>query len=279
MTKKVALVTGAGRGIGKELALGLASAGMNVGVLARSTAELEDTAESIRAAGGGVHVLTADVADWGAVQTAVASAVSRLGPIDLLINNAGIGDPGGEFWEVEIEDWWRVHEVNVRGVALATRAVLPGMIARRSGRIVNIASDIAIRATARNLAYSSSKAAVLRLTENLALATKQHGVFVFAVSPGLVRTRLTEKTWQTMEATLAAGEPPPDGLLPAHWAPPGAIVRLVLALAEGGADSLSGRYIHATKDELEQMLRSAVEIERQELYTMKLRKLPKPGLV
>jgi NAD(P)-dependent dehydrogenase (short-subunit alcohol dehydrogenase family) len=161
----------------------------------------------------------------------------------------------------------------LRGVALVTRAVLPEMIARGAGRVINVASDIAERATPRNLAYASSKAAVIRFTENLAMAARPHGVFVFAVSPGLVRTRLTEASWQSMLASGVEGTPHPGGLVASDWSSPELVARLVLELASNVADDLTGRYIHARKDDLAKMLARIDEIRAQSLYTLKIRKL------
>jgi NAD(P)-dependent dehydrogenase (short-subunit alcohol dehydrogenase family) len=268
MRGKMALVTGGGRGIGRAIAASFAAAGATVAILARSDDEVQATATTISACGGRGIPFVADVTDLDAMQRVVGELRDNHGPVDVLVNNAGVADPQGAFWDVDLDAWWRVHEINVRGVAVTTRLVLPDMIARRAGRIISIGSDIAERPTTRNLAYASSKAAVLRFTENLALATRPHGLAVFAVSPGMVRTRLTEARWRSSEASEIDRQQSST-----EWSPPELVAQLVLELAQGRADELTGRYIHARKDSVDQMLSRVDEIRRRDLYTMKLRRL------
>jgi 3-oxoacyl-[acyl-carrier protein] reductase len=248
---QVALVTGAGRGIGANVASKLAEAGMRVAVSARSADQVEAVAEEI----GGLAVV-ADVSTRQEVEAMVAKVESELGGIDLLVANAGIAIWESNAWEVEPADWWHVQEVNVLGVYLCCSAVIPGMIERGRGRIVITASGAAYLPGSKSTAYSSSKASVTRFGETLALQLKPHGIPVFPISPGLVRTEMTEGTFSD----------------DAPWTPPEAAPELVLALASGRFDPLSGRYLHAEHDPPDELEQRVDEILRGDLNAIRLRR-------
>jgi NAD(P)-dependent dehydrogenase (short-subunit alcohol dehydrogenase family) len=248
---KVALVTGGGRGIGANIARRLAEAGLRVAVSARSADEVEAVAKEF----GGLAVV-ADVSTRQEVEAMVAKVESELGGIDLLVANAGIDIRENNAWELEPADWWHVHEVNLLGVYLCCRAVIPGMIERGGGRIVLTASGAAYLPGSKSTAYSSSKAAVTRFGETLALQLKPYGIPVFPISPGLVRTEMTEDVF-------------PDD---APWTPPEAAPELVLALASGRFDGLSGRYLHAEHDPPDELERRLDEILRDDLNAIRLRR-------
>jgi short chain dehydrogenase len=144
LTDSVALVTGGGRGIGRAIALALAREGAAIAIAARSPEELGRTLAELHVIHGRAIAVRADVTDRAAVERTVADTEARLGPIDFLVNNAGSASTVGPIWEVDPDEWWREVEVNLRGPLLCARAVLPGMIARRRGRIVNMASGIAL---------------------------------------------------------------------------------------------------------------------------------------
>ena len=139
-SNQIILITGGGRGLGRAIALGAAQTGVQVAVTARSKSELEETVELIQQAGGRAVALPADVTDHPAVVKVVAAAESQLGPIDVLINSAGSFQALGAAAQIDPDEWWREVEINLRGPFLCAHAVLPGMMARRSGRIINIAS-------------------------------------------------------------------------------------------------------------------------------------------
>ena len=139
---RVALVTGGARGLGRVYALALAEAGAVVAVAARSADLLAETVTEIEAAGGRAVAVPTDVAHRPAVDALVAEVERRLGPVDVLVNNAGIGGPFGPFADTDPDAWWRCLEVNLRGPALCARAVLPGMLLRRRGRIINVTSSL-----------------------------------------------------------------------------------------------------------------------------------------
>jgi NAD(P)-dependent dehydrogenase (short-subunit alcohol dehydrogenase family) len=251
MEGQIALVTGGGRGIGAGIARELADAGMKVAVSARSRDQVEAVAEEI----GGLAV-AADVSRQEDVERMVAEVERGLGPIDLLANNAGIAAWEERAWEVPVEDWWHVFEVNVLGVYLCCRAVIPGMIERGRGRIVNTGSGAAYLPGLRNTAYGASKAALSRFGEALANQLRDDDIPVFTISPGLVRTEMTEERF------------PED----APWTPPELAPRLVRVLASGRADSLRGRYIHAEHDDVEDLIRRADEIVEHDLNAIRLQR-------
>jgi NAD(P)-dependent dehydrogenase (short-subunit alcohol dehydrogenase family) len=189
---QIALITGGSRGLGRAFAYALAQSGAQVVVVARSVAPLDETVAHIRMAGGTAAAMAADMTDWAAVSQVVATVEHQIGPIDVLINSAGIVSPLGPFWQVDPDEWWRSLEINVRSVFLGTRAVLPAMIARRRGRVLNLASAAGTVAIPYGSAYVTGKTAVIRLTETVAAETKAHGVQLFAIHPGNVRTAMTE---------------------------------------------------------------------------------------
>jgi len=248
---QVALVTGGGRGIGAGMARELASAGARVAVAARTREQVEEIAQEI----GGL-ALEVDVTDRSGVERMVAQTERELGPIDLLAANAGIGNVSGGIWESEPDEWWRVLEVNVLGVYLTCRAVIPGMLERGSGRIVITGSGAGYLPNASSTAYTSSKAAVNRFAETLANSLGETPVHVFLISPGLVRTEMTEGNFSD----------------DAPWTPPELAPQLVRVLASGRADALAGRYLHAEHDDIEDLIRRAEEVEREDLNAIRLRR-------
>jgi 3-oxoacyl-[acyl-carrier protein] reductase len=187
---KVALVTGAGKGIGRAVALALAQEGVHVGLLARSESQLQDVAAEIKALGGKTAVVAADVSDRAAVEAAVAQIEQELGPLDILINNAGISS-FGKFLELDPKEWERMIQVNLMGVYYTTRAVLPQMIARQTGDIINISSSAGQRGAAGASAYSASKFAVMGLTESLMQEVRKHNIRVSALTPSTIATELS----------------------------------------------------------------------------------------
>lgn len=251
------LITGANRGIGRELALGLAERGLSLGLLARDEAALEAVAAECREWGATVAVGVADVVDAAAVETAVREITDVLGGINLLVNNAGIIEPVEEdFVQTSIEDTWQVVEVNVRGPLLVTHAVLPSMLAAGGGRIVNISSGAAYKAMTVYTGYAVSKGALARFTAQLDAQYRSRGVYPFDVTPGHVETDMTRS-------------------MPTHagrtsWTPPSAVVEMVAAIAAGQLDELAGRHLRAGTDTIEALLARAPEIIERDARVLRL---------
>jgi NAD(P)-dependent dehydrogenase (short-subunit alcohol dehydrogenase family) len=280
LTGSVALVTGGGRGIGRLVGHALAGAGMIVGLVARSEDELAESVALIEAAGGVAASATADVSDEWAVAQAITKLRHELGPVDLLINNAGIVGPVGPAWEVDRDEWWRTMEVNLRGTLLCTQLVLPEMVGRRRGRIMNISSHAGVFRWPLVSAYSVSKAAVVKFTENLAHETRRHGISVFSVHPGLLPIGLAEMA--------LANSSPPDSyeacvfawirqeIAEGRGADPARAVELIVDLASGRYDNLSGRQL-SVHDDIDAVLARIDDVRDTELYVLGVHTLPAAG--
>jgi NAD(P)-dependent dehydrogenase (short-subunit alcohol dehydrogenase family) len=195
----------------------------------------------------------------------VAAAERALGPVTLLVNNAGVLQPIGLAWEVDPDAWWRCLEVNLRGPYLCARAVLPGMVARRAGRIVNIASGAAGGPCPDGTAYGSSKAALVRFTDSLAAETREFGVAVFAVDPGNVETAMHAYLGQSAAWLKRRGRHAP------RYTPAAQTGALVAALAAGRADALSGRFLRVS-DDVAALAREAEAIQQDDRYALRVRR-------
>jgi NAD(P)-dependent dehydrogenase (short-subunit alcohol dehydrogenase family) len=265
---QVAIVTGGGRGIGRAIALGLAKAGCTVALVARSEDQLAETARQITQLSSRAISVTADVSDPAAVERIVREVEKSLGSVNLLVNNAGVAGPIGPTWETDPDDWWRCLEVNLRGPMLCSRAVLPGMIARGGGRIVNVASGAGTFAIPYLGAYVTSKTALIRFTEILALEAAQHGVNVFAIEPGTVRTAMAEYALESKEGKRWLpwlGEVFQRG----EDVPPDHPADLVVLLASGRVDALSGRFF-TIKDDVVGLVERAGGEGLGDLQTLRL---------
>jgi len=188
---KNVLVTGAGKGIGRALSVALAKEGANLAVLARTKKDLEDLADEVSKWNIKVCLLVADVGDMHAVNDAVEKAVKELGPIDILVNNAGVAKLG-KFLDVKPEDVEQMIRVNLLGIYYTTRAVLPSMIERKTGDIINISSTAGLRGSASTAAYSASKFGVFGLSESLMQEVRKHNIRVMAMAPSTVVTQLAQ---------------------------------------------------------------------------------------
>ncbi|GAB3437009.1 SDR family NAD(P)-dependent oxidoreductase [Flindersiella endophytica] len=251
----VALVTGASRGIGRDIAIGLARKGIAVGLVARDG----DALERVRAeCGPKAAIATADVTSGEQVREAVAAVREQLGPIDLLVNNAGrIESSEVPLWEADPDEWWAIVETDLRGPFLFCHAVLPEMVSRGAGRIVNLTSGVAIADGVIYSGYRAAKTALVRVTAAIIAAAGERGITAFDVSPGHVATDMT----LSMEMHRGRTE----------WTPPEAVTDIVTTIAAGRADSLSGRYLRAGTDDIEALLARADELSRLDARTLRLR--------
>lgn len=189
---KVALITGAGKGIGRSTAIELAKEGVNIGLIARTEADLKAVASELEAFDVQVAYATADVSSMEEVNAAVEHLHTKLGATDILINNAGIGK-FGSFLELDPAEWKQIIDVNLMGVYYVTRAVLPQLIEKNGGDIINISSTAGQKGAPVTSAYSASKFGVLGLTESLALEVRKHNIRVTALTPSTVATELAYK--------------------------------------------------------------------------------------
>ena len=262
MESKNVLITGGSRGLGRAMAVALSDQGHSVAITGRDDEKLKEVVKDLP---GGVAI-HADVTDPAHTLAVVDEVTQDIGPIDVLINNAGIGGKGGpqNLVDMDADDWWRVQETNLRGPMLYTKAVLPGMIDRGSGVIVNMGSYIGIRPAAMATAYGTSKAALARFSDCLAMEVADAGVQVFCVSPGIVLTDMTRNL------PFIKDIPEQDFYHPED------ITSLVGELMTGNFAALSGRFIHVS-DNLQELLDNVERLGAERLYQLSLHDLE--GLV
>jgi len=249
---KNAIVTGAGRGFGKAIALRFAAEGAAVTVTSRSKPQLDETVKEIEAAGGKALAVAGDVTNRDDVAKVVAAAREAFGPIDILISNAGITGPFGPLYAIDPDDWWDAQRVHVRGALLYSSAVLPEMVERKTGHIIVISALAATVVGPNMSAYCVAKSSQNRLVEHIAAEVKPFNVAAFAIEPGMVVTDLAKgtkdddgaKRWmpQMVEriATLEKDVDPGPGLAKC--------AELCVKLASGRFDSMSGQYFDVRDD-------------------------------
>ena len=195
LANRVALITGAGRGIGRAIAIAYAAEGAKVALTARSKGELEEVVGRIRDAGGAALAFLADLGDRAVPQKVVDDVQRALGPVEILVNNAGVGSSSNPRPVVEFDDdfWDRTLAINLTAPYLLCKAVLPGMLARRWGRIITIASVNGKIGSLHGAAYAASKHGVLGLTRTLAMEVAGQGIAVNAICPGPVHTVMNDR--------------------------------------------------------------------------------------
>jgi 3-oxoacyl-[acyl-carrier protein] reductase len=250
LTGKVAVVTGAGRGIGRAVALAFVREGAAVALTARSNQELESVSEEVRRLGGTCAVLPADVTRQGDVDALFAKAHNELGHVDILVNNAGALGPIEHFENADMDAWQDIFDVNVIGVARCIRAALPTMIERRSGKIINVGSDAArsdgwAASNFEHTAYAASKAAVIRLTEVLAVQVRRYGINVNCAG-AWADTVMSVEARQRL--AVLRGEKPMGALdeIPmSQWVDPEENAPLFVFLASSLSDHITGQYMEA----------------------------------
>lgn len=257
---QVALITGGGRGFGKAIAKAFAAAGAAVTVTARSTKQLDTTVREIKAAGGKAFAVPGDVTNSKDVERVIGAAHKHFGPATLLVNNAGLAGPFGPIGTIDPDEWWASQAVHVRGPFLYISGVLPEMIRKRAGRIINIASLGGTRVEPNLSAYCIGKGTEIRLTEQVAAEVKQHGISTFAIEPGTVYTDMAEATindptaQRWMPGMVAVLKDIKDKSDPAVGF--AKCASMCLALASGRYDALTGRYL-TPEDNFDELLRQA----------------------
>jgi NAD(P)-dependent dehydrogenase (short-subunit alcohol dehydrogenase family) len=230
-------VTGASTGIGRHLVQGLAWQGATVAGMARGVDRLQEVMSDVtEATGAPTLAVPADVTDRHAVDRAVGRVLEDFGRIDLLINNAGLMDAAEvPIWQADADQWWSVVESHIRGSFLLVKAVVPQMVERRSGRVINLASGLSTRGTPIYSAYSVGKTGLMRLTETLAQGLAGTGVHAFDLAPGVVRTDMTAKMSIHDKRT--------------DWTEPEQVVDLAVAIASGALDGWAGRMLYTGLDD------------------------------
>lgn len=249
---QVVLVTGAGRGIGRAIADLFVREGARVAYVARTAQDVVQAARAADPEGRRTLALSADVAEAGAPQQILAAVERKFGFVTLLVNNAGVAGPVGPFWESDLSEWRRAFEINFHATASLCHAVLPRMIMARRGRIINVASDAALGPFAHASAYGTSKTALVRFTEALAVELRHTPVRIFAIHPGVIRTGMNESSLASADVQRFL----PDfcRIFEQHRdVRPDGAVNLVARLASGSYDRLSGRYL-AYDDNLDQLV-------------------------
>jgi len=245
LTGRKALITGGANGIGRATALRLAREGCDIALLDREPSE--ETAAAVRALGREAHVAVGDVTDEASVTAAANQLVKALGPVDVLVNSAGILRLGSLI-EMDPKDWRNSFAVNVDGIFWTCRAVLPGMVARKQGRVINMASWLGKKAIANYSAYCASKFAVIGVTQSLAMEMAPHGITVNAVCPGLiVETRMRDESEAQHQALgLPMAKDRVNTIPMGRLGLPNDVARLVCFLASDESDYMTGQSINIT---------------------------------
>ncbi|MCU0228887.1 MAG: SDR family oxidoreductase [Bryobacterales bacterium] len=262
---KTAIVTGAGRGIGKRLALGLAEAGCRVALVARTAAQLQLTQLEIEAKGGAGLPYVADVCSYATLETVTRQIRADLGPVDVLVAAAGVQGPIGPFWQTDPSEWNQTVETNLMGVMHTIRLVLPEMVTRRKGKIVVVGGRGVSHARPYFTAYAASKAALGRLVESLAEELVEHNVQVNCLAPGNTYTHMTDQIldageragWRDQETAVKVRQT--GGVAPQKQIEP------ALFLASSQSNHVTGKIIHVD-DDWKTLLESTVPAE---LYTLR----------
>ncbi len=249
LENQIVIVTGAGRGIGKSIVLHCAQEGAHVVLAARTGSELQETANEIKQANGEATIIPTDVAIPRQVDQLIERTESEIGPIDTMVNNAGRLGAVGPMWEADPDNWWKDVEVNVFGVFLCCRAAIQKMNGRNRGRIINMAGGGTSSPFPFASAYGCSKAAVMRITDTLAIELDQtdSSVKVFAITPGFVRTAMTE-SFMKSEDKQKWMDPLVQRLEQGDDVPPDLAAKMVVEISAGNLDNMHGRFLISERD-------------------------------
>ena len=266
---KVAIITGAGRGIGKAISLAYAQEGADIIVISRTVSEVEETAKQIQSLGHKALSISADVSKPEDVKNAVDASIKEFGKVDILVNAAGIQGPIGSVLENDINYWIQTINVNLIGTFLFTKAVLPAMIEHRKGKIINFSGGGATSPRPYFTAYAASKGAVVHFTESLAEEVKKFNIQVNAIAPGAVNTRMLD---QVLSANDLAGEKESakaKDQLNSGGTPLEKPAKLAVFLASDESDGLTGKIISAVWDNWQDFAGKINEIMASDIYTLR----------
>ena len=268
---QVAVITGAGRGIGRAIALAYAREGAQLALAARSESELEQTVVAVTELGAEAIAVPTDITSQGHTEWLAQAVVERFGRIDVLVNNAGISGPIGPLQDNDIAEWVDTINVNLTGTFLVCRAVIPVMLEQGGGRIINLSGAGVANAWSNMSAYCSSKVAVVRLTEVLAQELEGKGIFVNALGPGSVHTSMWEKmTEQAAEAGADFIHGLGQRVLSGGGASIDDCAELAVWLASDESGTLTGRIISAAADDFRSLTPRIDEIMAGDAYTLRV---------
>ena len=268
---RVAIITGAGRGIGRAIALSYAREGAQLVLAARSDHELAETDADVTSLGGEAISVRTDVTSQMATQRLARRAVERFGRIDVLVNNAGISGPIGPLQDNDVEDWVSTINVNLTGTFLACRAVIPVMLEQGGGKIINLSGAGVANAWSNMSAYCASKAAVVRMTEVLAQELQERNILVNALGPGSVHTSMWERmTEQAADAGAEFIHNIGQRVLTGGGASIDDCAELAVWLASEESGALTGRIISAAADDFRSLGSMIDEIMDSDAYTLRV---------
>lgn len=261
LSNKVVVVTGAGRGIGRTIAIKCAAQGANLALLARTESELRETQEIVSGKGPRARIYVCDIASQDSAAAAVEAVRHELGRVDVLVNNAGVQPPIGPFSVVSLDEWKKNVSVNLFGTAHMISSVLPDMISRKKGKIINLSGGGSTSPRPNFSAYSVSKTAVVRFTETLAVELREHNIDVNAVSPGAINTRMLDEVLQA--GSLAGSETADAGKRKVKGGDdPELAAELIAFLASDDSDGITGKLISAKWDPWkEEAFRTKLRVE------------------
>ncbi|OGD86957.1 hypothetical protein A2Z23_01725 [Candidatus Curtissbacteria bacterium RBG_16_39_7] len=271
LSEKIAIVTGAGRGIGREISLGFAKAGAKLVIISRTKNELDRTAQEIKKIGQEVLAISADITKPAEVKKVIEKALNRFKKIDILVNNAGILGPIGPIEKNEEKKWEQTIQTNLLGTYYFLKAIIPIMKKQKSGKIINLSGGGSTSPRPFFSAYAASKAAIVRLTETVAEEVKKYNIQVNAIAPGPINTKLLYEVLDAGQEVAGDKEFEKAKLQKKTGGTPiEKAVQLAIFLASDASNDLTGRLISAIYDDWQNFTQKKIsQIEKSDLYTLR----------